>query len=83
MVNDTDDPVVIVRLMPTDLESLKSQNNLATHAVENVVKDDRSPVLRDLTLNLDSGEFKFTFSEYVDPGSFIPSAVTIQNLQNN
>jgi len=30
MVNNTDDPVVIIRLMQIDLDSLKSQNNLAT-----------------------------------------------------
>ena len=47
------------------------------------LKDDISPVLRDFTLELDSGEFKFTFSEHVDPESFIPSAVTIQNSQNS
>ena len=30
VVNNTDDLVIIIRLMPTDLDSIKSRNNLAT-----------------------------------------------------
>ena len=50
MVNDTDDPVVIIRLMPTDLDSLKSQNNLATSQQKTFIALDVS-AFKDTSLN--------------------------------